>query len=126
MRCDNCIALKNDSGYERNATEWWCAVGEEEIEFADGTIGCKRRSITKLKKDMEVQDKIEEQAIIKEYEDFVDFITKTNEIQSKYNISFEHAGCYICNFEDDYICWKHNDGCRFIEECKNIKMKDIK
>mgnify|MGYP003301849014 CR=1 FL=1 len=74
MRCEHCIALRDDSGYEHNATEWWCAVGEEEIEFADGTIGCKRRSIQKLKRDIEIQNKIEQEAFIKECGSFVDWV----------------------------------------------------
>lgn len=74
MRCEHCIALRDDSGYEHNATEWWCAVGEGEIEFADGTIGCKRRSIQKLKRDIEIQNKIEQEAFIKECGSFVDWV----------------------------------------------------
>lgn len=74
MKCENCIALRNDSGYEHSATEFWCAVGEEEIEFADGSIGCKRRSEQKLKRDIEVQDKIAEEVLAQEYGSFVDWI----------------------------------------------------
>ena len=74
MRCEHCIALRDDSGYEHNATEWWCAVDEEEIEFADGTIGCKRRSIQKLKRDIEIQNKIEQEAFTKECGSFVDWV----------------------------------------------------
>lgn len=125
MRCEHCIALIDDGGYERDATEWWCAVGEEEVEFADGTIGCKRRSIDKLKRDMETQIKIEEEAFVKECDDFWEFATGVDKIQSRYNIDFEHAACYICNFEDDFICYKHNDGCKNIELCKSIKEKEL-
>lgn len=76
MKCENCIALRNDSGYEHNATEFWCAVGEEEIEFADGSIGCKRGSIQKLKRDIEAQDKIAEEAFVQECDSFIDWIER--------------------------------------------------
>lgn len=52
MKCEYCIALMDDSIYGHEATEWWCGVGEGEREFADGSIGCNRRSIDKLKRDM--------------------------------------------------------------------------
>jgi hypothetical protein len=74
MKCEYCIALRNDSGYEHSATEFWCAVGEEEIEFADGSIGCMRRSIQKLKRDIEIQDKIEQEAFAEECGNFIDWI----------------------------------------------------
>ena len=74
MKCENCIALRDDSGYERDATECWCAVGEEDIEFADGSIGCKRRSIQKLKRDIDIQNRIENEAYVKECEKFIDWM----------------------------------------------------
>ena len=76
MKCENCIALRNDSGYEHDATEFWCAVGEEEIEFSDGSIGCMRKSVEKLKRDMKMQDEIETEAFVEECERFVDFVEK--------------------------------------------------
>ena len=74
MKCDHCIALRNDSGYERDATEWWCAVGEEEKEFADGSVGCNRKSIQKLKRDIVTEDKIEERAFVKECRNFLEYV----------------------------------------------------
>ena len=74
MKCEHCIALRNDSGYEHSATEFWCAVGEEEVEFADGSIGCGRRSIQKLKRDIEIQNKIEEEAFVQECGSFVNWV----------------------------------------------------
>ena len=74
MKCEHCIALRDDSGYEHNATEWWCVVGEEEREFADGSIGCTRRSVQKLKRDIDAQNKIEQEAFAKECDSFMDWI----------------------------------------------------
>lgn len=31
-------------------------------------------------------------------------------------------GCYLCNFEDEYICKEYNGGCKSIHICKNIKI----
>lgn len=74
MRCEHCIALKNDGGYEHDAEEYWCAVGEEEIEFTDGTLGCRRRSVEKLKRDMKVANELECEAFAEECGRFLDFL----------------------------------------------------
>lgn len=74
MRCEECIALKDDSGYEHSATESWCAVGEEEREFADGSVGCMRKSVEKLKRDMKMQAEMENQAFAEECGRFVEFM----------------------------------------------------
>jgi hypothetical protein len=54
------------------------------------------------------------------------FEDRANEISLMYEISFTHAGCYICNFEDDYMCHKFNGGCKNIELCRKIKEGDKK
>lgn len=33
------------------------------------------------------------------------------------------AACYLCNFEDEYICHTHNGGCKKIWQCKDIQEK---
>ena len=48
------------------------------------------------------------------------FNTKVNELVSLYTITEDHAGCYLCNYEDDYICHKFNGGCKNAELCKRI------
>lgn len=75
MKCNNCIALRSDEGYECYATEWWCAVGEEEIEFADGSIGCLRRSKEKIKRDMKRYGKLENNAFDEECKHFLEYLT---------------------------------------------------
>jgi len=66
IRCIGCVASRSDEGYEHSATEWWCAVGKETIEFADGGLGCHRRSVGKLQKDIKIQSKIESKAFAEE------------------------------------------------------------
>ena len=34
-----------------------------------------------------------------------------------------HAACYLCNFEDEYICNMYNGGCKKIEQCRCIQEK---
>lgn len=42
-------------------------------------------------------------------------------IVEKYNITKEHAGCYLCNGgRDEYICKIHNGGCEHLQVCKDI------
>lgn len=39
------------------------------------------------------------------------------------DISVGLLGCYLCNFEDPYICKEYNGGCKSIDICKSIKNK---
>lgn len=52
------------------------------------------------------------------------FEEKANRISTTYQITCDHAGCYLSNFEDDYICHKCNGGCRNINKCKEISEKE--
>ena len=45
---------------------------------------------------------------------------------SIYNISSGHAGCYMCNFGDKYICEVYNGGCEDLDKCKSIYKKEQK
>lgn len=38
----------------------------------------------------------------------VEIEKEQNRLSSIYNITNVHAGCYMCNFENKYICVKHN------------------
>ena len=40
-------------------------------------------------------------------------------------LSDGHIGCYLCNFEDQYICREYNGGCNGILVCQEIQ-KSIK
>ncbi len=54
----------------------------------------------------------------------IDFEEKVNEISIIYQVTDEHAGCYLSNFEDDYICHKCIGGCKTIKKCKEIFYKE--
>lgn len=43
---------------------------------------------------------------------------------STYQITEDHAGCYLSNYEDEYICHKYNGGCRHANKCKEISDKE--
>ena len=48
-------------------------------------------------------------------------------LSEKYQINRHHAGCYLVNFEDDYICRKFNGGCENISKCRLMnKLEDNK
>jgi len=66
MKCENCPALGNNSGYEHDADEWWCNLGEEDKEFNDGSTGCNRKSLSKIKRDLEIARKIDAEAFATE------------------------------------------------------------
>lgn len=53
------------------------------------------------------------------------FLEETEELVKKYNISRDTAHCYICNFEDDYICHRLNRGCNNVELCRQINKKQL-
>ena len=47
-----------------------------------------------------------------------------NRLSSIYNITNVHAGCYMCNFENKYICVEHNGGCSGFDKCRSIYEKE--
>lgn len=40
-----------------------------------------------------------------------------------FNIDESHAGCYLCNYLDKYICIEYKNGCKKLEQCKQIHKK---
>lgn len=54
----------------------------------------------------------------------MDSIKQINEIATIYQITNEQAGCYLSNYEDEYICHKYNGGCRNANKCKEIFEKE--
>lgn len=54
------------------------------------------------------------------------FFKETAILQNKYNISHTHAACYVCNYDDDLLCHKFNNGCTCIETCRKIYDKENK
>lgn len=47
-------------------------------------------------------------------------------LSDKYNIHGAHTCCYMCNFENDYICHQWNGGCDRIDVCRGIREKEAK
>ena len=41
-------------------------------------------------------------------------------LSEKYQINRNLAGCYLVNFEHEYICHKLNGGCNNIQKCRLI------
>ena len=57
-----------------------------------------------------------------EYPD--DYNAKHMHIVDTYGIHGAHAGCYLCNFESEYMCKIFNGGCPSYEVCKGIREKE--
>lgn len=55
---------------------------------------------------------------IKEFEE------KVNDLVKLHNITDVHAGCYLCNYDDKFICHEFNNGCESINKCRSIHEKD--
>lgn len=51
------------------------------------------------------------------------FDVDLNNIINNCSVAEEHAACYLCNFEDEYICHTYNGGCKNIEQCRDIREK---
>ena len=49
------------------------------------------------------------------------FKKDVKKIISVCSVSEIQASCYLCNFEDEYICHKYDGGCKNIEICRNIR-----
>ena len=56
----------------------------------------------------------------------MDFIKQIQRITYVYNCSDEQAACYLSNYEDAYICHKHNGGCKNIAKCRKISEEENK
>ena len=52
------------------------------------------------------------------------FESELTRISSTFQISKDHAGCYLSNYENEYICHKHNGGCINIENCRDINKRE--
>lgn len=50
----------------------------------------------------------------------MEFLKQIQIITYVYDIPDEQAVCYLSNYEDGYICHKHNGGCKNINKCKEI------
>lgn len=48
------------------------------------------------------------------------FKLKAKELSNVFQIPEGQADCYMCNFEDAYICKEYNGGCKSIDECQAI------
>ncbi|MFG6378350.1 MAG: hypothetical protein K1W19_08565 [Lachnospiraceae bacterium] len=53
-----------------------------------------------------------------------DFEERCNRISTAYQINKNHAGCWLSNFGNNYICHKHNGECKNNTECKEIFEKE--
>ena len=49
------------------------------------------------------------------------YIKQHRYLSEKYDIHGAHACCYMCNFENDYICHTFNGGCDRIDICRKIR-----
>lgn len=52
------------------------------------------------------------------------FEEKVNRLSTLHNITETHAGCYICNYGDEFICHEFNNGCDSVDKCRSIYEKE--
>lgn len=53
-------------------------------------------------------------------EELKQFKNRIAELSNSHGISEEHAGCYLCNFEEAFICKEYNGGCKSFDVCQEI------
>lgn len=53
-----------------------------------------------------------------------EYIKKHRYLIEKYNIHGAQAACYMCNFENNYICHQYNGGCKRIDVCRKIREEE--
>lgn len=62
---------------------------------------------------------------LKEYPgDWHEYIERHRYLSDKYNIHGAQTACYMCNFENDYICHQYNGGCQRIDTCRKIREEE--
>ena len=54
------------------------------------------------------------------------FLDQADKLVEQFNISRDTACCFICNFEDDYICKRFNGGCKNLNLCREVYLKQLK
>lgn len=55
-----------------------------------------------------------------------EYLENHHYLSEKYDIHGAHACCYMCNFENDYICHQYNGGCQYLETCQKIRHTENK
>lgn len=50
-----------------------------------------------------------------------EYLRRHQFLTDKYGIHGAQACCYMCNFENDYICHQYNGGCKRIDVCRKIR-----
>ncbi len=98
MKCENCEAMQNMS-YEYQ--EWDCVLGMEEVEFKDGSCGCRHKAKT-IKKMLENMY----EAMALEWEGFADFM----QLSEKKDNALMQAMKEVLFSENKVICRKSQDG----------------
>jgi hypothetical protein len=80
MRCKDCPASWEDRDYYYGVQDWGCYCDPKSgsdcgREFKDGSFGCNRKLsyIQKVLKKVEKEKKIENEMIVKQMADFVEF-----------------------------------------------------
>ncbi len=53
-----------------------------------------------------------------------DFKEESKKLSSAYGITETHADCFLCNYEDRYICNEYNGVCKSLAKCKEIYGKE--
>lgn len=54
------------------------------------------------------------------HEVFDPFVKEVQKISAEYDVSNNHAACYVSNYADDYIFKRFNGGCENIALCERI------
>ena len=52
------------------------------------------------------------------------FESELAKISSTYQVSENHAGCYLSNYENKHICHRHNGDSKNIEKRREISKKE--
>lgn len=90
-----------------------CGTPTKYIEVCSEAHFCSDECVDKFYKQVSEFESIE-----------TNFEERLNRISTTYHITHDHAGCQLSNFEDDYICYKHNGGCKNIDKCREIFKKE--
>lgn len=54
----------------------------------------------------------------------MNFQKELDRISGTYKISKGLAECYLLNFKNNFICCRYNNGCKYLDRCKEILEKE--
>ena len=90
MNCDYCNACQSDAGYEHDATEYWCELGQDNESGPDEEeLGCNLTE-EEIEKALPEAREADEKAFVKQCDDYMKYVNDVNDPYLFYASEYNH------------------------------------